>query len=86
MSRSQYLILVCLLGFITALPPYSVDLSLAAMPPHAFGLVKRHLAMAPLSLESTLEMEAMAQSLGFSGPEFAEGRAAFADKRKPNFR
>ena len=46
----------------------------------------RHLAMAPLSLESTLEMEAMAQSLGFHGPELAEGRAAFADKRKPNFR
>ncbi len=60
--------------------------SLAAMPPHAFALVKRHLAMAPLSLESTLEMEAMAQSLAFNGPEFAEGRAAFADKRKPNFR
>ena len=64
----------------------ALALSLAAMPPHAFGLVKRHLAMAPLSLESTLEMEAMAQSLGFNGPEFAEGRAAFADKRKPNFR
>ncbi len=43
-------------------------------------------AMAPLSLESTLEMEAMAQSLAFNGPEFAEGRGAFADKRKPNFR
>jgi 2-(1,2-epoxy-1,2-dihydrophenyl)acetyl-CoA isomerase len=64
----------------------ALALSLAAMPPHAFGLVKRHLAMAPLSLESTLEMEAMAQSLGFNGAEFAEGRAAFADKRKPNFR
>ena len=60
--------------------------SLAAMPPHAFALVKRHLAMAPLSLESTLEMEAMAQSLAFNGPEFAEGRGAFADKRRPNFR
>ena len=32
------------------------------------------------------EMEAMAQSLSFNGPEFAEGRAAFAAKRKPNFR
>lgn len=38
MSRSQYLLLVCLLGFITALPPYSVDLSLAAMPAMAVGL------------------------------------------------
>ncbi len=59
---------------------------LAAMPPHAFGLSKRHLAMAPATLEATLEMEAMAQSLAFNGPEFEEGRAAFRDKRRPKFR
>ncbi len=59
---------------------------LAAMPPHAFALSKRHLAMAPGTLEATLEMEAMAQSLAFNGPEFEEGRAAFRAKRKPAFR
>ena len=59
---------------------------LAAMPPHAFALSKRHLAMAPGTLEATLEMEAMAQSLAFNGPEFEAGRAAFRDKRKPAFR
>jgi 2-(1,2-epoxy-1,2-dihydrophenyl)acetyl-CoA isomerase len=59
---------------------------LAAMPPHALALCKRHLAMAPVTLEATLEMEAMAQSLAFNGPEFEEGRAAFRAKRKPAFR
>jgi 2-(1,2-epoxy-1,2-dihydrophenyl)acetyl-CoA isomerase len=59
---------------------------LAAMPPHAFGLNKRHLAMTPASLETTLEMEAMAQALAFNGPEFDEGRTAFRAKRKPDFR
>lgn len=59
---------------------------LAAMPPHAFGLAKRHLAMQPQSLEAALEMEAMAQSLAFLSPEHAEGRTAFAEKRKPDFR
>jgi 2-(1,2-epoxy-1,2-dihydrophenyl)acetyl-CoA isomerase len=59
---------------------------LAAMPPHAFALTKRHLAMEPQTLEVALEMEAMSQSLAFVGPELAEGRAAFAGKRKPDFR
>jgi 1,4-dihydroxy-2-naphthoyl-CoA synthase len=31
-------------------------------------------------------MEAMAQALSFVGPEFEEGRAAFQEKRKPDFR
>ena len=59
---------------------------LAAMPPHVFGLAKRHLAMQPQSLEAALELEAMAQSLAFLGAEHQEGRAAFRDKRKPDFR
>ncbi len=59
---------------------------LAAMPPHAFALTKRHLAMAPANLETALEMEAMAQSLAFNGAEFDEGRDAFQAKRKPDFR
>jgi enoyl-CoA hydratase/carnithine racemase len=59
---------------------------LAAMPPHAFGLAKRQLALAPLSFEAALEAEAMAQSLSFLSAESAEGRAAFREKRTPKFR
>jgi 2-(1,2-epoxy-1,2-dihydrophenyl)acetyl-CoA isomerase len=60
--------------------------ALAAMPPHAFALTKQHLAMEPQSLEVALEMEAMSQSLAFVGSELKEGRAAFLEKRKPDFR
>jgi enoyl-CoA hydratase/carnithine racemase len=59
---------------------------LAAMPPHAFALAKRQLALAPLSFEAALEAEAMAQSLSFLSDESAEGRAAFREKRAPKFR
>jgi enoyl-CoA hydratase/carnithine racemase len=59
---------------------------LAAMPPHAFGLAKRQLALTPLSFEAALEAEAMAQSLSFLSDESAEGRAAFREKRTPKFR
>ena len=38
MSRPQYFLLVVLLGMLTALPPYSIDTSLAAMPDMADGL------------------------------------------------
>jgi 2-(1,2-epoxy-1,2-dihydrophenyl)acetyl-CoA isomerase len=59
---------------------------MADMPSHAFALTKRHLAMEPQTLEAALEMEAMSQSLAFVGAELEEGRAAFAEKRKPKFR
>lgn len=59
---------------------------LGDMPPHAFALTKRHLAMEPQTLEAALEMEVMSQSLAFVGDELTEGRAAFAEKRKPKFR
>jgi 2-(1,2-epoxy-1,2-dihydrophenyl)acetyl-CoA isomerase len=59
---------------------------MADMPPHAFALTKRHLAMEPQTLEAALEMETLSQSLAFVGAELEEGRAAFAEKRKPKFR
>lgn len=59
---------------------------MADMPPHAFALTKRHLALEPQTLEAALEMEALSQSLAFVGAELEEGRAAFAEKRKPKFR
>lgn len=59
---------------------------LAAMPPHAFAIVKRQLDLWPTSLEGALEMEAMAQAACFTTSEFVEGRAAFREKRAPSFR
>lgn len=59
---------------------------LAAMPPHAFALAKRQLALAPIALEEALEFESMGQALSFNTTEFAEGRAAFQEKRAPKFR
>ena len=59
---------------------------LAAMPPYAFALCKRQIGLAPVSLDSALEMEALAQASCFATEDFTEGRAAFAEKRTPNFR
>lgn len=61
-------------------------LELAAMPPLAFSLTKNHLLKEPRSLDAALEAEATAQPLCSTGPEHAEGRAAFRESRKPDFR
>jgi len=58
---------------------------LAALPPHAFDILKQQLAAAPAPLDTVLEMEALAQSICITGAEFAEGAAAFKAKRKPVF-
>lgn len=58
---------------------------LAAMPPHAYAIAKRQLGLFPSNLDAALEMEAMAQAACFTGSEFAEGRAAFLEKRAPDF-
>ena len=59
---------------------------LARQPPFAFAMAKRQLGLWPVDLTAALEMEATAQSACFASAEFAEGRAAFADKRAPQFR
>lgn len=59
---------------------------LAAMPPLTFSLTKHHLLKEPRSLDAALEAEATAQPLCSTGPEHAEGRAAFRESRKPDFR
>jgi enoyl-CoA hydratase/carnithine racemase len=58
---------------------------LAAQPRHAFAVTKMQLALYPQSLEASLEMENMAQSLSFHTADHAEGKAAFLEKRKPKF-
>lgn len=58
---------------------------LAALPPHAFAILKQQLAAMPAPLDTALEMEALAQSICITGEEFAEGAAAFKAKRKPVF-
>jgi 2-(1,2-epoxy-1,2-dihydrophenyl)acetyl-CoA isomerase len=59
---------------------------LMAMPPHAFALAKRQLALQPATLDAALEMEAIGQALSQQTGEFAEGRTAFLEKRAPKFR
>lgn len=58
---------------------------MASAPPHAFALTKRHLAMEPQCLDAALELETLSQSIAFVGPELVEGRAAFLQKRRPDF-
>ncbi|MEE2722098.1 MAG: enoyl-CoA hydratase/isomerase family protein [Pseudomonadota bacterium] len=61
-------------------------LTLAKMPPFAFGIAKQQLGLAPVKLEEALEMEALAQAGCFGADEFTEGFTAFMEKRAPLFR
>ena len=59
---------------------------IADRAPGAVMLTKAWLARQPLSLDSALAAEVEAQALLFSTADFAEGRAAFLDRRDPAFR
>jgi 2-(1,2-epoxy-1,2-dihydrophenyl)acetyl-CoA isomerase len=59
----------------------------AAKPTHALGMYKRLFDQAPAaSLEHQLELEAEMQTEAAGAADFAEGVAAFREKRPPRFR
>lgn len=59
---------------------------LAAGPAHAFSLTKRQFrAVAEISFEATLAMEARHQGAAADHPDHLEGRAAMAEKRHPRW-
>jgi 2-(1,2-epoxy-1,2-dihydrophenyl)acetyl-CoA isomerase len=60
---------------------------LAAGPIRSLGLSKQLLnATFETGLSASLDREAQAQAMAAVSPEMAEGMAAFAEKRAPDFR
>jgi 2-(1,2-epoxy-1,2-dihydrophenyl)acetyl-CoA isomerase len=59
---------------------------LADGPAPAIAAIKGHFRQSPGLLAEALEREARAQLACFASPEFAEGLAAFSEKRRPDFR
>jgi 2-(1,2-epoxy-1,2-dihydrophenyl)acetyl-CoA isomerase len=63
-----------------------VATELAALPTRAIGMTKRLLdRAASASLEEQLELEAQLQAAAAASEDFAEGVAAFLEKREPRF-
>jgi len=58
---------------------------LAALPPQAFARLKHLLRDVPYADPLNLAQEAQAQTACLTGPEFAEGYAAFKEKRAAHF-
>ena len=59
---------------------------LAALPTRAIGMTKRLLdRAATIRLEEQLELEAQLQTVATQSEDFAEGVAAFLEKREPRF-
>lgn len=60
--------------------------SLMKAGPLAVGMTKSLLARMPMSLDEALKSEIEAQAVLFASEDFAEGRAAFLEKRPAEFR
>ena len=60
---------------------------LAAMlsegPPRSYAMIKSALKLWPMSLQAYLELEANMQSIAFETKDFAEGKKAFRERRRP---
>ncbi len=56
---------------------------LADGPSRALGRIKNALNLWPMSLQAFLELEANMQSIAFETKDFAEGKKAFRERRKP---
>ncbi len=64
----------------------AIAAELAALPTRAIGMTKRLLDRAATStLEEQLELEAQLQAAAAESEDFAEGVAAFLEKREPRF-
>ena len=58
----------------------------ASLPTRGIGMTKRLLAnAATATLEEQLELEAQLQAVATRSEDFAEGVAAFLEKREPRF-
>lgn len=64
---------------------YAVAERLRRAGPLAVGMTKSLLARAPMSLDEALKAETDAQAVLFTSRDFAEGRAAFREKRPARF-
>jgi enoyl-CoA hydratase/carnithine racemase len=64
---------------------YRVAERLMKAGPLAVGMTKALLARAPMSLDEALRAETDAQAVLFTSEDFAEGRAAFREKRPAKF-
>ena len=60
--------------------------SLANRAAPSMAAIKTHFRIEEAALRSALERERDLQALCFLSPEFAEGKAAFREKREPDFR
>ena len=65
---------------------YSLAERLSNGATQAYAMIKSALNRWPASLETFMEMESAMQAVAFSSEDFEEGRKAFLEKRKPQFK
>lgn len=81
------------LGIINKVVPHeeleketlSLATRLANGPSQAYAMIKAAMNLWPTNINTFLEVEANMQAVAFSSEDFAEGRNAFIEKRRPVF-